>query len=215
MHYLWKEGENVYLFKRKPNKIIKLKKVRFLPSTPPNNRRRYCDEMVWNVILMTLQTNFRIESKNPLTLTIMSGVDRIFDQNNSKSHFSKISAKSTISLMVGSSIWAGNNKHLHKVKSVCGKLVSAFSKIKFVISKFRRVGSNWYDFSTAKFTSKSYVFPLACSRTWLSNVGKCSGLYLNESKNRKYQAKSRKLVGEWSYVREFEVMISNAVRASA
>lgn len=132
-----------------------VKRILSLPSTSPSNRRRYCDEMVWNVILMTLQTNFRMESKNPLTFTIISGVDRIFDQNNSKSHFSKISAKSTISLMVGSSIWAGNNRHLHNVKSVCGKLVSAFNKIKFVISKFIRLGSNWYDFNTAKFTSKS------------------------------------------------------------
>lgn len=179
------------------------------PSTPPSNRRRYCDEMVWNVILMTLQTNFRIESKNPLTLTIMSGVERIFDQNSSKSHFSKISAKSTISLMVGSSIWAGNNRHLHNVKSVCGKLVSAFNRIKFVISKFMRLGSNWYDFSTAKFTSKSYVLPLACSRTWLSNVGKCSGLYLKWLWN-KIEMRTIGIESVNGYGWNCEVRISNA-----
>lgn len=125
------------------------------PSMSPNNRIKYSREMVWNVMPMTLHTNLRTESKKPVTSTTNSGDCSRRDQNSSKSHFSKMSAKCTISWMVSSSISAGSSKHLHSVKSVCGKLVRAFNSTKLVTSLFIKCGLNWYDFSTAKLASKS------------------------------------------------------------
>lgn len=143
--WIWKHT-NIKMLIISNNRRISIKKNYFhsvLPSISPNRRIKYSRAIVWNVMPMTWHTYLRIESKNPFTLTTKSGVDKIFDQNNSKSHFSKISAKMMISLIVSSSICCGSNKHLHNTKSVCGKLVSAFNKIKLVTSKFSKCGLNW------------------------------------------------------------------------